>query len=256
MQIMAGERALPAPREKKMIRIAIVEDNENDVKVLQDCLARYSRENGVEFDIKVFGDGLDFISNYKICYDIIMMDIEMPLMNGMEAAKKLREMDDVTQLMFITNLSQYAINGYEVDACDYILKPISYYALALRFAKVVNKVKKSEDYIVAPKSGGIVKMYLDTIYYIEVMGHMLTYHTSNGDVTVRGTISSMEQKLSSRNFAMCNSHYLINLAHVTSVKGLSVYVNGIEIPMSRSRRTEFRDKMNKYEIDCAKAKAS
>ncbi len=235
-----------------MIKIAIVEDNEKDVKMLRECLTRYGLQNGLEFDISVFENGMDFISNYKKCYDIIFMDIEMPILNGMDTARRLREQDDVTQLIFITNLSQYAINGYEVDACDYILKPISYFALALRFAKVVNKVKKSDDYILISKGGGIGKIKTDTICYIEVMGHMLTYHTTAGNFSVRGTISSLEQKLSGQNFARCNVHYLVNLAYVTSIKGLTVYVGGTEIPMSRGRRAEFRDKLNKYEISCAK----
>ncbi|MCD8307404.1 MAG: LytTR family DNA-binding domain-containing protein [Clostridia bacterium] len=234
--------------ERNNIRIAIVEDNEKDAGIIRDCLARYSIENGVKFDIASFANGLDFISQYKECYDIILMDIDMPLLNGMDAAAKLRETDPVTQLVFITNLSQYAINGYEVDACAYILKPVTYYSFALRFAKAVNRVKKQDDYIVVPKSGGIVKLFLDNIYYVEVTGHMLTYHTSTGDVSARGTIAQLESDLADSNFARCNSHYLVNLAHVTSLKGLSVYVNGVQIAMSRGRRNEFRDKLSKYQM--------
>lgn len=236
-----------------MIKIAIVEDNEDDMLTLKRCLERFEVEKGVEFDITVFGNGIDFLSNYKVCYDIIMMDIAMPVMDGMETARKLREMDEVTQLIFITNLSQYALGGYEVGACDYIMKPVNYYSLALRFTKAVNRVKKTDDYITMPKGGGIVKICLDKVSYIEVSGHMLTFHTVSGDITVRGTISSMEEKLSGKNFARCNSHYLVNLSHVTSVKGLTVSCGDASVPMSRGKRAEFLEKMNRYEIDCAKA---
>lgn len=116
-----------------MVRIAIVEDEDSYVEILQSFLKRYQEECGQKFYVTVFRDGDEIVEKYKANFDIILMDIKMRCMDGMTAAEHIREVDQEVIIMFITNMIQYAIRGYAVNAMDYILKPVKYFAF---FSKI------------------------------------------------------------------------------------------------------------------------
>ena len=142
-----------------MLNIAIVEDEENYRNILYEYLKRYEQENNEEVQISVFADGDEIVENYSAKYDIILMDIEMQFMNGMDAAKKIRESDREVIIIFITNMVQYAIQGYEVDALDYVLKPISYFAFSQKILRAVGRMKKRvERYIHIISKNGVDKV--------------------------------------------------------------------------------------------------
>ena len=108
-----------------MYRIAIVEDDKSFIEELKKYLEQYSQEEGQEFEISTFYDGEEILENHVSGYDLILLDIEMPKVNGMDAAEKIREADENVVLMFITNMAQYAIRGYSVGALDFVMKPIT-----------------------------------------------------------------------------------------------------------------------------------
>lgn len=119
-----------------MIRIAVVEDERESLDTVLNCLKRFEEEDGIGFVTTVFCDGLDFISGYRPLYDTVFMDIEMPMLNGMSTAKKLRKVDSSVALVFITRLRQYALLGYEVDAVGYLLKPLEYASFRRQIEKI------------------------------------------------------------------------------------------------------------------------
>ena len=95
-----------------MVKIAIVDDDPADLAQLTACLERYQAEQSEQFSVRSFTNPADFLNAYRSDYDLVFMDIEMPLFNGMEVARQLREIDSVVTLVFVTNMEQYAINGY------------------------------------------------------------------------------------------------------------------------------------------------
>lgn len=128
------------------VNVAIVEDESEYARELQDYLRRYGREVGERFDITVYPDGEDIVDDYRSgMYDIILMDIEMKSMDGMTAAEHIRDVDGDVVIMFITNMAQYAIRGYRVDALDYVLKPISYFSFTQRLGKAMERMRRREE---------------------------------------------------------------------------------------------------------------
>ena len=151
-----------------MITIAIVEDDKKSAKILQDYILRYSEEKQEPLAVECFENGLNFISDYKASCDIALMDIEMPHMNGLDTARKLREFDSQIPLIFITNMAQYAINGYEVQALDFMVKPIEYFNFSLKLDKAIRICKKLHGYqIYVPSEQGTVKFDIADLIYIE-----------------------------------------------------------------------------------------
>lgn len=107
-----------------MYNIAIVEDSKEATDVLKSYFDRFSEEMGARFNVVCFDNALDFLENYSSAFNLVLMDINMPHMDGMEASHRLREIDNNVTLIFVTNMAQYAIRGYEVGATDFIVKPV------------------------------------------------------------------------------------------------------------------------------------
>ena len=223
-----------------MYRIAIVEDEKEFRDQLQLYLRQYEMENKVSFQMSVFEDGADLLEKYQKDYDLILLDIEMPKMNGMDAAERIREVDEEVVLMFITNMAQYAIRGYSVGALDFVMKPITYYTFAMKMTRALKRVKKNElPPLVLHLADGIKTLEAKMIYYVEVQNRMLHYHTEEGEIVVRGTLQSVEEMLKPYAFAKCNHWYIVNLEHVKEVVKNMVIVGPHEVEISRRNKTTF-----------------
>lgn len=229
-----------------MIKIAIVEDEEEAFRSLQSVLERWSEESGQRTEIVSFQNAFDFLETDSK-FDLVFMDIELPHMDGMEAAKKLRERDSVVLIVFITNMQQYAIEGYSVSALDFILKPIGYRALKSLMEKVVRILMKRDGRAITVKSaGGTRRVEISSIEYVEVFKHKLTFHTIEGNFDAWGTLTELEKMPEFCDFARCNSCYLVNLQYVNSIYGEEITVGGETLKMSRLRKKDFMEIFAKY----------
>lgn len=230
-----------------MIRIAIVEDEALYAKQLEDFLHQYEKEKGELFDITVYSDGDQIVNRYQSQYDLILMDVEMKFMDGMSAAEEIRKIDTEVVIIFITNMAQYAIRGYAVDALDYVLKPVSYFAFSQRLNRALGRMKKRESKMIMVNiKGGTVRLNLANIYYIESQGHTLILHTILGDYETTGTMKEMEEKLEDLDFCRGNKGYLINLKHVDGIQDGCAQVNGELLVLSRARKKDFMEALTKY----------
>ena len=175
------------------------------------------------------------------------MDIQMKFVDGMTAAEEIRKMDSEVIIIFITNMTQYAIKGYEVEALDYILKPVSYFAFSQTLGKAIVRIKRrGEKYITIPVKGGILRMNIADIYYIESEGHNLIFHTAAEDVAAPLTMKILEEKLEGCGFSRGNKCYLINLEHVQGIKDKCALVRGEKLQLSRPRMNAFMQDLTKY----------
>lgn len=227
-----------------MLKVAIVEDNRAAMEKLQGYLERYAQENEEKFDIAAFGDALAFLDNYRCIYDMVFMDIELPFINGMEAAKRLREIDSQVVLIFVTNMAQFAVKGYEVDALDYLVKPVHYGDFQLKLHRAVSRLKEAQEAILIQRQSGILKLRVQEIGYIEVRGHTLIFHTDMGEINGSGTLNELENKLKGKGFLRCNKCYLVNQKYIAAVQGYTlVMAQGEELQISRPRKKTFMNEL-------------
>ena len=125
-----------------MYQIALVEDEQSAADVLSSFIARYGEERDEQFEVTHFSNAIDFEMTRRR-FDLVFMDIQMPGINGMEAARLLRTYDAETPIIFVTNLAQYAVKGYEVDALDFIVKPITYFNFRMRMDKAMRHIRRN-----------------------------------------------------------------------------------------------------------------
>lgn len=231
-----------------MVKIIIVEDEDAEAALLETYIRKFEAENDEKFEIKRYQDGLEFIGDYNGDADIVFMDIKMKNVDGLEAARSMRKADTEAHLVFVTNMAQYAIKGYEVDALGFMVKPIRYFALSVQLKKALarRRSKLAEEMMIKTDEGVVKRFALSSVYFVEVIGHFLTYHTVDGDFRAYGQLSKLERELADKNFYRCQNSYLINLKYVTEIKANYVMVRDVEIPISRNKHKKMYDVMCKY----------
>mgnify|MGYP002235193941 CR=1 FL=1 len=159
----------------------------------------------------------------------------MPRLDGFGAAEAIRAVDADVVLVFVTNMAQYAIRGYEVDALDYVLKPVNYYQFCTKLSRAIQRVQRRRGgQVVLQLAGGGIQL-LDTadIYYLETHSRMLYYHTSKGEFAARASLQSAEKQLAEYHFVRCNQCYLVNLAYVKGIENDFALVKNDRLEISR-----------------------
>lgn len=229
-----------------MISIALVEDDRRYTEQLKGFLCQYEAEKNLKFNIMMFSDGDEIVERYDASYDIILMDIEMKFMDGMSAAEEIRKKDREVVIMFITNMPQYAMKGYLVDALDYILKPVSYPVFRQRLDRAIERISsRSHDYIAIPVKGGFRKLDTEDIIYVEISIHDLIFHTVHGDFTTVGSMKKVEEQLG-EGFYRCNKCYLINLKYVDAIQNNDVILGEQTLQVSRAKKKGLLEALNAY----------
>lgn len=230
-----------------MLNFAVVEDEDSAADTLTGYIRKYCAANNIQSNVIRFASAAEMLKNYKPVYDVIFMDIMLPNLNGMEAAKRLRNLDGEVVLIFVTNMANFAVKGYEVDALDFIIKPVVYDSFVMKMKKAVNVAYRSRSVGVKIQMDGSIKLIAASkIYYIEVSRHNLVYHTEEGDFNERGTLSGLAKQLAGENFVLCNVCFLVNLKYVTEIIGDNVTVAGHTLKISRARKKEFLQSLTNF----------
>lgn len=230
-----------------MIHIALVEDDDKFVKTVEGFINRFNNEMKAQCNLTRFKNGLDFISSYQPVYDMVLLDIEMPLMDGMETAFRLRAIEEDIPILFVTNMAQMAIKGYEVNALDFMVKPVGYLTFVQKLQKAIDHVRTHSAHAVVLKmKDGCKKVSTRDIKYVEVFGHFLIYHLVKEDIQVRGTLSKVEEELAPFNFIRSSDCYLVNLRYVTGFTSNTIQIDNNEFPISRRKKKEFKERLTNF----------
>lgn len=228
-------------------RVAVVEDSDPEAEKLTAYFSRYQAGKDVQFDIVRFISAESFLDKYAGNFSIVMMDIMLPAMNGMEAAVRLRQVDPLVTLVFVTNMAQFAVKGYEVDALDFIVKPVLYPHFVMKMDRILEKLGNDVKRDVVLRSGdAVIRVPVDEIAYVEVSAHELIYHLAKEKkISVYGTLKKAEEELGA-SFVRCNNCYLVNLAFVQSVSGATARVGGNDLQISRAKHKKFLEELDNY----------
>ena len=213
-----------------MLKIAVVEDQQEVRDELCRFIRKYAAENSLQVEAVPIEDGAVIAAHYEPGWDIIFMDVEMPGLDGFGAAEKIRAVDGDAVLVFVTNMAQYAIKGYEVDALDYVLKPVNYYQFCTKLSRAVQRVERRRggQVVLQLAGGGMQVLSTNDIYYLETRDRLLWYHTAK------------------YHFSRCNQCYLVNLQYVKAVENDFVHVNTDRLEISRRQRAAFLTAVASY----------
>lgn len=230
-------------------RALIVEDDPQAADVLRGHLARFGGERGVRFSVTVLGSALDLVDGGHVA-DIIFLDIGLPGINGMEAAELLRAHDEVTPIVFVTDLAQYAVRGYAVDALDFMVKPVSYEVFALRMGRALRVMaRNASTSVTLPTPDGLRIIDTQDIIYVEILRHDLYWHIvgQSEPLRVRGSLTAVETQLSEERFCRVAASHLVNMGQVALVRAGSVTMSdGTEIAFTRSRKKGALEQLARY----------
>lgn len=224
--------------------VLIVEDDQNEKEALEACLDSFGQERGISFHVTWLSSALEFLEKRPLS-DLIFMDIDMPGLSGMEAAESLREYDSVTPLVFVTNLAQYAVHGYAVDATDFIIKPVEYGSFALRMARVMRRLRRDDIMLSLQTRDGARLFPVTDVVYVSVSGHYLVHHLVTGEIVrSRGTIRDAEANPAFQDFVRISNNELINATHVRRMTRDSVEMDTDEtLWFSRARKKEAQERI-------------
>ena len=235
--------------EDNKINVAVVEDSAEDLNNCVSLLNQYGKEKNLVFNIQTFETGGAFLLSFKSQFDFIILDINLATMNGIDLARTIRTKDEEVAIMFATNLAKYAAKGYEVDAIDFALKPLTYASFYLRLERIMKKIQKRPDaYVTTYDSGVYTKTNIVDILYIEVISHDIIIHKVDGqNIKTYGTLKTYEETLTNRWFIRCNSCYLVNARYIKKVEKFEIVLSNDEkVEISHPKKKAFMERFKKY----------
>lgn len=232
----------------EVINIAVVEDDEPEAKELMNCLEQFALQNQLQFQITHFPDAAMLLDQYKANYDLIFLDIMLPHLSGMEAARRLRLVDHSVTIVFVTNMAQYAVEGYSVDAFDYILKPINDHAFELKLKRILSHLgSKIEDRLPIRTEVGTMSLQMRKICYVEVEGHYLNWHTLDGIYRSLGPLKHIGRQLP-ESYRAISRWYVVNMQHIRSIIGDDVLIGNEKLRIGRSYKQKFLQAYAEYMV--------
>lgn len=233
-----------------MIKIAVCEDEKVLYRELEKYVGMYAQDNNVSITMDWFPSAEELLECYSMQFDLVFMDIKMKEMSGIEAAKKIREKDNRTAIVFLTAFLEFALEGYNVDASDYIVKPITLEKVERAFRKSLGSLHKREQVYMVKYKGTIQKLFVSDILYVEAYQHKRYYHLINGVIEEDiGTLKELMEQDQGRNFIMIQKGCIVNKNWIERCYNQVIRIRGIqkEMPVSRLR---WKDVEYQFLIHC------
>jgi DNA-binding LytR/AlgR family response regulator len=225
------------------IHIAICDDNKIFCSQLNSFIQRFNKDNNINCEVNIFSSGIELLCQYTDEYKIIILDIEMYGMNGIETALEIRKKNQKVIIWFLTVSESYVMEGYKAEAYKYLIKPLTYEEFSKEFSDSIRWMEeKYVSPIVVEYKNEIFNLEADDILFIEVFGHKLIYHLQEEAITTIDTLKNIEVELRKSNFLRIHRSYLVNLKKVKTFNKIEVIMqNNERIPISKYKEKEFKE---------------
>lgn len=219
------------------LNIAIVEDESVHADLMERYIGGWAKKNHIMCQFRKFPSAESFLFEWEEnrVWDALFLDIQMPGINGVELARKIREQDEKVAIVFTTGITDYLQEGYEVAALHYLVKPLDEQKVGICMERIVNGWERNlhEEVILVETEEASLRLYEKDIMYIEAFSHDTEVHLKEGTYRVKEGITSWQKRLSDL-FILCHRSYLVNLLYVARLDKTEVVLDGGErVPLSR-----------------------
>ncbi|BDR83364.1 response regulator, virR [Clostridium tetani] len=230
-----------------MYNIAICEDNSIHSNEIVNLFNQYSINENIKFNIDMFSTGKQLLIHGYNDYDVIILDIQMNEINGIEVAKIIRKTNNYVKIVFITALEKYWPEGYNVNAFRYILKPINEDIFYNEIKNLITDINKRKIFIPVENNGNIKKILISSIKYLEISNRKVIIHTDSGNYISTYKLKYWNEKLSSFSFANPHSSFLVNMNYVMEMDREKVtLLDGEYIYFSQRKFKNFKEKFIEF----------
>lgn len=226
------------------IKLVICDDDLHSLDEVRHQIMQWSDQNKISVQIRTCRDGDQLLEScLQEKTDVILLDIMMPLLNGMDVAREIRKTDSLVKIIFVTSSSEFAVESYEVKASGYLLKPIRYEKLCELLNDCVDALRREHDTIIIRTEFGYQSIYTNTIECVEAQNKKVVFHLSDG--SRRGTLNTLshyEKVLSSeKGFFKCHRSYIVYIPAIDHFTAAEILTrSGMRIPIARSQRQPFQ----------------
>lgn len=225
------------------MKLVFCDDDKAFLSLLQDYAESWAKSTNRTVDCFKYRSSEDFLLSWvtSTMYDVIFLDIKMEPLSGLELARVIRSINADVPIVFITGYSEFALDGYSVDASSYLLKPVTretFHECMDRLTKrLVTDQQKS---FLIQKDGRTIKLLHHELYYFEARSHLVAAHTAKGEIEFRTRMADIEDSLTNDDgFIKIHRSFLVNIKHVRIMNRKTVVMeNGDELPISRSYSRE------------------
>jgi len=232
------------------LKIAICDDDSQELSRISSFIETYRREKNVPLAYQTFQSATELIFQVKSeDYSILLLDILMPGISGMQAAHEIRSYDAAIKIVFLTSSPEFAVESYAVKAYDYILKPVSKDKLFALLDAVIAEEQISPEGLTVKTRSGIARILFSRLAFVEIMNRKLYFHLADGSVQeVTSSLAAFEKELLARSeFIKVHRSYIVNLWQVNELRAKELITNsGKTVPISRLLYGKVREAYMKH----------
>jgi len=238
-----------------LLRIALCDNNRAHIEALEKHITEYRKSNSTDLAYEIFTNATELLARISagVFFDLIFLDTIMPVVNGIDAAKEIYQDNKVTQFVFLSASSEYALESYDVNALDYILKPINTQKFNRAMKRFAEKHKELQmESIIISDSKRLVNVPNHLLKYVEVYDHYLIYHITGSDtIRTRQTMSEIENKLLKLpNFIKTHRSFIVNMDYISKMEaGFITLDDGSRINIAKEKYKSIYNMYLEYKLE-------
>ena len=230
------------------LSIAVCDDNETDLQYITGMVNAWAMQERIPVSVRTFPSAEAFLFHYSEDkdYDILLLDVEMGKLNGIDLAKQIRVQNSRVQIVFITGYPDFIAEGYEVSALHYLMKPVKPEKLAGVLSRAADLSREGRPFLLVSSERETIRVFFDDIFYAESQGHYMLIHTQQTQYRVRMTVSGLLEKLD-EGFYRCSRSFVVSLRHICRITKSEIFLeNQVSLPLGRGQYDEINKAMIHY----------